>query len=151
MVWASSCSRACFVLFVLHPVSRSGPITSIMSTANRRRKVLLFIKSFASQFLAAVVFRQNCYGSLVVHHCPQECALQNPPTEMVSQLFACVLFCNPQYRKKLSKSLWKGTGTARQQHANILPLFRQAFNKNWQKALSLHREFSSTAVRKDVK
>ena len=26
--------------------------------------------------------------------------MQNPPTEMMRQLFACVLFCNPQYRKK---------------------------------------------------
>ena len=26
--------------------------------------------------------------------------MQNPPTEMMPQLFACVLFCNPQYRKK---------------------------------------------------
>ena len=52
---------------------------------------------------AAAVFRQSCYGLLVVHHCPQECALQNPPTEMMPQWFACVLFCNPQYRKKAFK------------------------------------------------
>ena len=34
---------------------------------------------------AAAALRQSCYGLLLIHHRPQECALQNPPTEMMPQ------------------------------------------------------------------
>ena len=33
----------------------------------------------------AAALRQSCYGLLLIHHRPQECALQNPPTEMMPQ------------------------------------------------------------------
>ncbi len=39
--------------FVPQPVSRETAITSAISTENRRRNVLLFIKSFSSQLLGS--------------------------------------------------------------------------------------------------
>ena len=59
MVWASSCSCACSVLFVPHPVSRDSAITSVTSTEIRRHNVLLFIELFTSQRLGGCRFSEK--------------------------------------------------------------------------------------------
>ena len=86
----------------------------------RRNKAIqcFFVRQIRSPHnsRAAAVLRQSCYGSLLVHHRPQECALENPPTEMMPQFFACVLFCTfpiPQ------KSLW----VAQAQHKSDIKIF----------------------------
>ena len=126
MVWASSCSRACFVLFVLHPVSRSSPITSTMSTASRRRKVLLLIKSFPSQFLGSCRFSAKllslaCRTSLPARVCSAEPAHGNDAT---------IICVRPVLQSPIpQKNFQKAFGKAQAQHDSNMLIFYHYFDK----------------------
>ena len=119
MVWASSCSRACFLLFALHPVSRGNPITNTVSTANRRRKVLLSIKSFASQFLGSCRFSTKllwltCRTSLPARVCSAEPAHGND----AAIICVCPVLQSPIPQKNFQKAFGKA-----QHDSNMLILY----------------------------
>ena len=97
---------------------------------------------------AVPVFQQSCYGSLVVHHCLQECALQNPPTEMMRQLFACVLFCNLQYCKPLEKHRYSTT-IACKHYITIATRFQQKIALKQSYCLTVAQTAAKRSIRAD--
>lgn len=100
MVWASSCFSSCSALFVPHPVSMDRPITSAASTKNRRRNVFVFIQSFPSQLLGSCRSAAKLLWITGRTSPPTRVCAVKPVHGNDAAIFACFLFCGPEYYKK---------------------------------------------------
>ena len=86
---------------------------------------------------AADVFRQSCFGLLVVHHCPQECALSNPPTERMPQFLHAFCFALSLYRERTEND--RDIKIFYYCHEGFSMNFHVFIHKNHACLISLHR------------
>ena len=100
MVWASSSCCTCSAVFVPQPVSRENAITNAASREIRRCNVLLLTKSFSSQLLGSCHFPAKLLWPTCRTSLPARVCAVKPAHGNDAAIFACFLFCGPEYYKK---------------------------------------------------